>query len=264
MKSHRLHTKHGHSSRIAPFPEKKKNRKNKTTSLWRSCAEIHIVYWKSAVVLHWADIICIPSKTEKGAKRGEKKVLRMLKALKCQPVSSFDLHWMQILARGHVSPHACVDMLNVIYTFSLFLIEEASDIVLVCDCLFCGVLQLFFFCENSFVLANVMHCKRVGSLSPHWSGTNVPFMIILCAICRMTVIYHEVCFVFFSRRPPRFSVFLSLSLPVNLPGLSTSMRFRNVNDQPEGQTEKVTHFPAMLNMQIPRQIIRSRSRQAHN
>lgn len=51
---------------------------------------------------------------------------------------------MQILARGHVSSHACVDMLNVIYTFSL-LIEEASDIVLVCDCLFCGGLQLFFF-----------------------------------------------------------------------------------------------------------------------
>lgn len=77
-----------------------------------------------------------------------------------------------------MSSYACVDMLNVIYTFSL-LIEEASDIVLVCDCLFCGVLQLFF-CKNSFVLANVMHCECVGSLSLHWSGTNAPFMIILC------------------------------------------------------------------------------------
>lgn len=41
----------------------------------------------------------------------------MLKTLKCQAVFNFDLCWMQILARGHVSCHACVDMLNVIYMF---------------------------------------------------------------------------------------------------------------------------------------------------
>lgn len=53
-----------------------------------------------------------------------------------------------------MSSYACVDMLNVIYTFSL-LIEEASNIVLVCAYLW----RFLAFC--SFVLANVMHCDCV-------------------------------------------------------------------------------------------------------
>lgn len=65
-------------------------------------------------------------------------------------------------------------LLNVIYTFSL-LIEEASDIVLVCDCLFCGVFQLF----AKTALFWLMLCTEcVGSLSLHWSGTNAQFMMI--------------------------------------------------------------------------------------
>lgn len=47
---------------------------------------------------------------------------------------------------------------------------------------------------------------------------------------------------------------LPFSLRLNLPGLSTSMQIWNVNDHPEGQTKKVNHFHAMLNMQILLQI----------
>lgn len=75
---------------------------------------------------------------------------------------------MQILARGHVSCHACVDMLNVIDTFLALLTGKSvryGAIILWCDPLFCGIFQLF--AKTSYIWANVTYCECVGVLSLH-------------------------------------------------------------------------------------------------
>lgn len=81
--------------------------------------------------------------------------------------------------------------------------------------------------------------------------------MILCVISRTTVLLFFFGGQLFPEHPPfalPLSLSFSLSLRLNLHGLSTSMQIWNVNDHPEGQTKKVNHFHAMLNMQILWQI----------
>lgn len=81
--------------------------------------------------------------------------------------------------------------------------------------------------------------------------------MILCAIFQQCCCFLGGAFSRTSLIPPT-TPSLSFFLRLNLPGLSTSMQIWNVNDHPEGQTKKVNHFHAMLNMQILWQIKASR------
>lgn len=69
-------------------------------------------------------------------------------------------------------------------------------------------------------------------------------MMNLCVISRTTVLGFFWGGQLFPEHPPPTPP-SSLS---HLHGLSTSMQIWNVNDHPEGQTKKVNHFHAMLNM----------------
>lgn len=64
---------------------------------------------------------------------------------------------------------------------------------------------------------------------------------------RLFCVFFQLLLTFYYLHPP-FN--LSHCLSTLTCNVSTSMQIWNVNDHPEGQTEKVTHFHAMLNMQI--------------
>lgn len=72
-------------------------------------------------------------------------------------------------------------------------------------------------------------------------------IIIACMISRTAVIYGDGSF----GAPPPLNFYSCALLPsLTLRNPSSHMRIWNVNDHPEGQEEKVTCFPAALNMQI--------------
>ena len=175
--------------------------------------------------------------------------------------------------------HMCVRLCVHVCETVFFVLFSACDSLVIClvPCSTNWLIQLF---QISHV-EEASSCERwLHHLPQHWL---VPFnaalkpscvnlcigvkksaqvIIIVCMISRTTVIY---CGGSLTAHPPLFNFHsCTLSLPLTLHGPSSPVWIRNVNDHPQGQKEKVTHFHAMLNMQISRQISGSCSQQADN